>query len=295
MRPRDFIISDITDDDARPDREESELLFGEAIEWLDPESGERRARRAAAPPAEPEPEPDLEPEPEPEPELPDLTQEDEVVPAPVPVVIPAVDEPAEGRPRSETRQAAKRRRNLLIAAGAALVVLAIVAIAAFAGGGGDNGNDVASGDKSPGTTRATPSTTRVTTTTAPPTTSGQTITPQGTSVTVNADVLFDVGSADLTSAASSRLGAVLALARTDTSRKLLIEGYTDSDGDPTLNQQLSEQRAQSVAQWLIGQGIDPARITVVGHGADQPVSANDSPEHKALNRRVVVTLLTATQ
>ncbi len=74
----------------------------------------------------------------------------------------------------------------------------------------------------------------------------------------------------------------------------MIEGFTDSDGDATFNQQLSEARAQSVAQWMIGQGIDPTRITAVGHGADAAVSPNDTPEHKALNRRVVVTLQNAT-
>ena len=169
----------------------------------------------------------------------------------------------------------------------------IVAIAAFAGGGGDDSNDVASGNGAPRTTL--PSTTAAPSTTAPATTSGRVETPEGTSVTVNADVLFDFGSSDLTQAASSRLGGVLALAQTDTGRKLLIEGYTDSDGDPTLNQTLSEQRAQSVAQWLVDQGIDRNRISVVGHGSASPVAANDTDDHKALNRRVVVTLLTAGQ
>ena len=111
---------------------------------------------------------------------------------------------------------------------------------------------------------------------------------------MNADVLFDVNSADLTPEASSRLGAFLTLAARDKKRHLLVEGFTDSDGDAAFNQQLSEARAQSVATWLIGQGIDPARISAVGHGADQPVAPNDTPENKALNRRVVVTLQNAT-
>ena len=112
------------------------------------------------------------------------------------------------------------------------------------------------------------------------------------SVTVNTDVLFDVGSSQLTAGASSRLGNVLSFAQTAPSRHLLIEGFTDSDGDRALNQQLSEARAQAVAQWLIGQGIDPARISAVGHGEDNPVAANDTPENKALNRRVLVALQT---
>lgn len=176
--------------------------------------------------------------------------------------------------------------------GAALIILAIVAVVALSGGGSDDDNaGVASGTSSPRATLPTTSVAPSTATTAPPTT----VTPKGTSVTVNADVLFDFGSSDLTPAASGRLGGVLALAHTDTGRKLEIEGYTDSDGDASLNQVLSEKRAQSVAQWLIDQGIDRNRISVVGHGADSPVAANDTDEHKALNRLVVVTLLTAGQ
>ena len=197
--------------------------------------------------------------------------------------------------RSTDANAARRQRNLLIAAGAAAVVLVIVAIAALSGGGGDDSAKVATGKgATPSTQAVTTTRAPVTTRTTPATTSGLTTTPQGTSVTVNADVLFDISSSALSPTASTRLGSVLALARTDTTRRLLIEGFTDGDGDPTLNQQLSEARAQSVAQWLIDQGIDPARISVVGHGAANAISPNDTPEHKALNRRVVVTLQTAT-
>ena len=66
-------------------------------------------------------------------------------------------------------------------------------------------------------------------------------------MTVNADVLFDVNSSELTPEASSRLGAFLTLAARDKKRHLLVEGFTDSDGDAAFNQQLSEARAQSVA------------------------------------------------
>ncbi len=104
-----------------------------------------------------------------------------------------------------------------------------------------------------------------------------------------------MNSSDLTPDTNGRLVSFLTLAGRDKKRSLLVEGFTDSDGDPGFNQQLSEAHAQSVAQWLIGQGIDPARITAVGHGADQPVAPNDTPENKALNRRVVVTLQKASQ
>jgi outer membrane protein OmpA-like peptidoglycan-associated protein len=208
--------------------------------------------------------------------------EPEPSPEPVPL--------AETRRRAEARTA-RRRRNLLIAAGAAALVLAVVAF--FALSGGSDSGDVASSKHPVPTTRAPATTVTPTTATTTPADQGTT-TAAGTSVTVNADVLFDVSSAALSPAASDRLGGVLALAQTDTSRHLLIEGFTDSDGDPALNQQLSEARAQAVAQWLIDHGIDPARISVLGHGVENPIAPNDTPEHKALNRRVVVTLQTAT-
>jgi OmpA-OmpF porin, OOP family len=130
-------------------------------------------------------------------------------------------------------------------------------------------------------------TTAAPTTTAAPAGGGS----NGESVTVNTDVLFDVARASWPPR-RTRVSETCSLAQTDLSRHLLIEGFTDSDGDPVLNQQLSEARAQAVAQWLIGQGIDPARISAVGHGADNPVAPNDTPENKALNRRVVVALQT---
>ena len=189
-----------------------------------------------------------------------------------------------------SRRSAQRRRTILIAGGAAVVIAALAIGAAVVTGGGGSSNQAApkSPTIAPTTTRPAP-----TSTTTVSADGSERTGPQGTTVTVNADVLFDVGAADLTPNASARLGQVLTLAQSDTSRHLLVEGYTDSTGDPVGNQRLSEARAQSVAQWLTQQGIDGARITVVGHGADDPVAPNDTPDNRALNRRVVVTLQTA--
>jgi outer membrane protein OmpA-like peptidoglycan-associated protein len=169
-------------------------------------------------------------------------------------------------------------------------------IAVLVSRGGDS-NDAATNLRAsaPTTTPTTSPTTR------PPATATTTVSADGsertsaagTTVTVNADVLFDFGAAELAPAASSRLGRVLALAQSDAKRHILVEGYTDSTGDAQGNQRLSEARAQSVAQWLTDQGISSDRITVVGHGANDPVAANDTAENQALNRRVVVTLQTA--
>ena len=68
--------------------------------------------------------------------------------------------------------------------------------------------------------------------------------------------------------------------------KFSVEGHTDSDGDIAFNQNLSEQRANTVMNELIEQGIDAERMVSKGFGEDVPVADNGTPEGKANNRRV---------
>lgn len=68
--------------------------------------------------------------------------------------------------------------------------------------------------------------------------------------------------------------------------KVRIEGHTDSVGSDRYNQKLSEGRAASVRAYLIGQGIDPGRLTSVGYGEDRPIEDNGTQEGRAINRRV---------
>ena len=53
-----------------------------------------------------------------------------------------------------------------------------------------------------------------------------------------------------------------------------IAGHTDSTGSETYNQQLSERRAQVVKNTLAGQGVNPARMTIVGYGESKPIADN---------------------
>lgn len=69
--------------------------------------------------------------------------------------------------------------------------------------------------------------------------------------------------------------------------RLSIEGHTDADGEADHNQDLSERRAASVAQFLVERyGVDETRLETAGFGASQPVADNASPEGKQQNRRV---------
>ncbi len=67
-----------------------------------------------------------------------------------------------------------------------------------------------------------------------------------------------------------------------------IEGHTDAIGDAAFNQAVSESRATAVKNFLIGRGIEPVRLNVVGMGSGAPLEANDTPQGRSRNRRVVV-------
>lgn len=70
-----------------------------------------------------------------------------------------------------------------------------------------------------------------------------------------------------------------------------VTGHTDSIGSDAANQLLSERRANSVATYLIGQGVQRERFEIVGMGERYPVASNDTDAGRALNRRVEIRLM----
>lgn len=70
-----------------------------------------------------------------------------------------------------------------------------------------------------------------------------------------------------------------------------IVGHTDSDGDAAYNQQLSERRANAVADVLLNQGVPFNRVRTFGRGETQPIASNFTAEGKAQNRRVEIVIL----
>jgi len=114
--------------------------------------------------------------------------------------------------------------------------------------------------------------------------------PPETTVQVPSDLLFNVGSSQLSPAARSQLASVAQLAADHPTAIVTITGFTDSDGSEASNQVLSLERAQAVADWLEGEGVSPKRLIIEGKGERHPEAPNDTPEHKALNRRVEITV-----
>jgi outer membrane protein OmpA-like peptidoglycan-associated protein len=72
--------------------------------------------------------------------------------------------------------------------------------------------------------------------------------------------------------------------------KLTLNGYTDSSGSAGYNRMISESRASTVKMFFAGKGVDPSRITVVGHGAKNFAASNASEEGRQMNRRVEIVL-----
>lgn len=105
------------------------------------------------------------------------------------------------------------------------------------------------------------------------------------------DVWFEVGKAGLTSGAQYHLIRLVTILQQNSEINVLIEGYTDSVGSDDVNNQLSTQRAQAVANFLIGNGVSASRITSVGYGKRYPVASNDDPVGRQMNRRVELLLL----
>ena len=68
--------------------------------------------------------------------------------------------------------------------------------------------------------------------------------------------------------------------------RVSIEGHTDGDGPDAYNQMLSEKRANSVREYLLGQGIEPERLESVGFGESRPIASNRTARGKETNRRV---------
>lgn len=104
---------------------------------------------------------------------------------------------------------------------------------------------------------------------------------------VTQGIVFDSGSASLKSESFAVLKEMAAVLSENPGVKVHIIGHTDSDGDASLNQSLSQKRAEAVKSALSGQfGIDSARMTIEGKGEAEPIADNGSPDGKAQNRRV---------
>jgi len=114
-------------------------------------------------------------------------------------------------------------------------------------------------------------------------------TDRGMVVTIG-DVLFATNEANLTPNGMSTLRKLADVMAQNPERTVLVEGFTDSTGSSSYNQNLSQRRANSVAMALASMGVARERIAMKAYGEAFPVAANDTASNRQLNRRVEIVL-----
>jgi outer membrane protein OmpA-like peptidoglycan-associated protein len=104
--------------------------------------------------------------------------------------------------------------------------------------------------------------------------------------------LFDSGKSVLKAGSTKMLVNSLVGIKAKPGWLIIVSGHTDNTGNPQLNQALSQQRAEAVRNWMRDTGDVPEScFAVQGYGASRPVATNDTPEGRALNRRVEISLV----
>jgi outer membrane protein OmpA-like peptidoglycan-associated protein len=113
---------------------------------------------------------------------------------------------------------------------------------------------------------------------------------EGIKITFREGIQFPVNSSTLSEASKTNLTDLAETLKKYDDTNVLIEGHTDVTGTREHNMGLSEDRAESVAEFLEGLGVASKRLTTEGYGPDQPVGDNKSDYGRQQNRRVEVAI-----
>ena len=104
-------------------------------------------------------------------------------------------------------------------------------------------------------------------------------------------IYFVRAKANIEPVSFGELERVAEVLKSDSTLRLRIEGFTDSEGPDAREMRLSARRAQAVLKYLVVLGISPSRMETIGYGKKKPLAPNDSPEGMARNRRVEMVLM----
>ncbi|MCB0429042.1 MAG: OmpA family protein [Flavobacteriales bacterium] len=99
------------------------------------------------------------------------------------------------------------------------------------------------------------------------------------------DIIYATNSFDLSAEAMAMIDEFIDYLTRNPTLKIAIQGHTDNQGDAHQNMELSNNRARSVYQYLVIEGIDPDRLSYKGFGQTNPIASNTSEEGRARNRR----------
>lgn len=105
-------------------------------------------------------------------------------------------------------------------------------------------------------------------------------------IAVLKNIFFDVDKYELKDKSKTELQKISKFLLDNPNLRVEISGHTDNSGSATYNKQLSEKRAKSVYQYLIGNGLDQKRLTTKGYGSDQPIADNSTEDGRQQNRRI---------
>lgn len=114
---------------------------------------------------------------------------------------------------------------------------------------------------------------------------------EGIKITFDSGILFEVNKASVQMEAKNNLANLSEILNKYQDTNILIEGHTDATGSDEYNLELSRKRAQSVANEIAGNSVDPTRFTIMGYGESQPVASNDTDTGRAQNRRVELAIM----
>jgi outer membrane protein OmpA-like peptidoglycan-associated protein len=105
---------------------------------------------------------------------------------------------------------------------------------------------------------------------------------------MRSDMLFERGQATITSGGMRTLDEVAQALNDTQDTMVIVTGYASSEGAEDANLRLSENRANSVKNYLISRRIDPSRIRAIGLGESNPIGDNNTESGRAMNRRVEI-------
>lgn len=113
---------------------------------------------------------------------------------------------------------------------------------------------------------------------------------EGIKITFDSGILFKVDSYNLQEPAKENIAELSEILKKYDDTNILFAGHTDNTGSEKYNQQLSEDRGKSVAEYTSFLGVESNRMTIIGYGETDPIASNETAEGRQQNRRVEIAI-----
>jgi outer membrane protein OmpA-like peptidoglycan-associated protein len=113
---------------------------------------------------------------------------------------------------------------------------------------------------------------------------------EGIKITFDSGILFEVDSYNLQKPAKENIAELSEILKKYDDTNILFAGHTDNTGSKKYNQQLSEDRGKSVAEYTSFLGVNSERMTIIGYGESDPIASNETVQGRQQNRRVEIAI-----